>query len=109
MSRSYSFYVYILTNQQKSVLYTGVTNNLHERIITHWKGSGEPQTFTGRYRAHFLLYYEAHAHVDQAISREKEIKGWVRRKKCDLISGFNPEWKFLNEEVFGEWPPKYKL
>ena len=44
--------------------------------------------------------------INDAIAREKEIKGWLRIKKINLITNFNPEWKFLNEELLGEWPPK---
>jgi len=46
------------------------------------------------------LFYEAHQYIDQAIRREKEIKGWTRAKKCALINEVNPEWKFLNNEIF---------
>lgn len=105
MPRPFTFYVYILTNQQKTVLYTGVTNNLQLRLIEHWEHCGDSETFTGKYRAHYLLFYETHQYVDQAIKREKQIKGWSRMKKCNLISSFNPNWAFLNEELLGEWPP----
>jgi putative endonuclease len=102
---SQKFYVYILTNQNRTVLYTGVTNDLEQRIIEHYQNRGG-ESFTGRYFAHLLLFYEARKSINDAIDREKEIKGWVRKKKWALINEFNPEVKFLNEELFGQWPPR---
>ena len=102
---THKFYVYILTNFHKTVLYTGVTNNLEQRIIEHWQSRGNASTFVGKYHAFNLLFYEGYAYVNDAIYREKEIKGWRRSKKESLISDFNPDWKFLNGELFGNWPP----
>ena len=99
------YYVYILTNLNKSVLYTGVTNNLQRRIIEHWKERGSDVCFTSQYHVYYLLYYEHYQYIDQAIAREKEIKNWRREKKMKLIQNFNPALEFLNREVFGEWPP----
>ena len=100
------YYVYILTNYKKTVLYTGVTNNLEQRITEHYLDRGNAKTFTGKYNAFFLVYYECTQYINNAIAREKEIKGWNRKKKEELITSFNPAWKFLNHEVLGEWPPK---
>jgi putative endonuclease len=97
--------VYIVTNYKKTVLYTGVTNNLEQRIIEHYLDRGHTKTFTGRYNAFYLLYYECTQYVNNAIAREKEIKGWSKKKKIELINSFNPQWKFLNHELLGEWPP----
>jgi len=99
------YYVYILTNYQKTVLYTGVTNNLEQRIIEHYLDKGNTKTFTGKYNCFFLVYYECTQYINNAILREKEIKGWNRRKKDELIKTFNPSLKFLNHELLGEWPP----
>jgi putative endonuclease len=85
-------------------LYTGVTNNLEVRIIEHYSKAGNIKSFTGKYYAHFLLYYEDYKYVNEAIGREKEIKGWKRIKKEALIKSMNPEFKFLNIELFGKWP-----
>jgi putative endonuclease len=100
------FYVYILTNELKTVLYTGVTNNLQQRIIEHYEQRGSQTSFTGKYNAHYLVYYEAHRYIRKAIERETEIKAWGRKKKRQLIAEMNPEFEFLNTELFGEWPPK---
>jgi len=97
--------VYILTNVRKTVLYTGVTNDLEQRIVEHYIDRIGQKTFAGKYSCHFLLFYANYKYVNDAIAREKEIKGWVRIKKAKLITDFNPEWKFLNEELLGEWPP----
>jgi len=101
------YLVYILTNLQKTVLYTGVTNSLKDRIIEHYKQRSNPKSFTGKYRAHYLLYYESFEHIMDAIRREKQIKGWSRKRKMALINRLNPELKFLNEDLFGKWPPKH--
>ncbi len=98
------FWVYITTNYSKTVLYTGVTNSLVERLTEHYHSRQEGKTFTGKYKAFYLLFFEEYTYIDQAIKREKEIKGWVRQKKVNLIKEFNPEWKFLNDEIM-EWPP----
>ena len=104
----FRFYVYILTNYKKTVLYTGMTNNLEQRIVEHYLSRGNENSFTGKYQAYYLLYYESSKYINNTIAREKEIKGWSRSKKVELINSFNPEWKFLNEELFGQWPP-YEL
>lgn len=101
-----SYYIYILTNFTKPVLYTGITNNLPQRIIEHYLSKGNQKSFTGKYNVFYLLYYEDFKYVNDAIAREKEIKGWSRAKKLALIQSMNTEIKFLNTELFGEWPPK---
>src|SRR5438552_493082 len=100
------YIVYILTNKLRTVLYTGVTNSLKERIIEHFQNRGNSKTFAGKYHAHLLLYYESFDHITDAIMREKELKGWSRKKKMALINTLNPELKFLNESIFGSWPPE---
>lgn len=100
------YYVYILTNHQKTVLYTGVTNDLKQRVTEHYMNRGQKNSFTGLYHAYWLLYYEPHKYINNAIAREKEIKAWRREKKMQLIGEMNKELKFLNEEVFGKWPPE---
>ena len=86
-------------------MYTGVTNNLEERIIEHYKKE-KSTSFSSKYNCFYLLFYESFDYINNAIAREKEIKGWDRKKKLELIRSFNPEFKFLNKELFGEWPPK---
>ena len=100
----YSFHVYILTNSTKSVLYTGFTNDLPQRLTEHYINKGKEKTFAGRYHSYYLLFYEFHKYANNALAREKEIKGWTRAKKLDLIKSMNPELIFLNKEVM-EWPP----
>jgi len=99
------FYVYILTNKLKTVLYTGVTNNLSQRIQEHYLQRGQKTSFTARYHAYYLLYFEPHQYINNAIAREKEIKGWTREKKMKMINEMNPLLEFLNKEVFGTWRP----
>ena len=90
--RSYS--VYILTNRSKT-LYVGVTNNLHRRILEHKSGDGSE--FCRRYKIDRLVYYESFDDVVKAINREKQIKGWLRIKKIQLIVEMNPAWRDLSE------------
>jgi putative endonuclease len=93
------YYVYITTNQHRTVLYTGVTGYLQRRIDQHWYDAlYEGKHFAGKYQAFYLVYYEEYSNINTAIAREKEIKGWKREKKLMLIKSLNPEMKFLFEE-----------
>lgn len=92
------YFVYILTNFSKTVLYTGVTNDLRRRLFEHKEGVNK-KSFTTKYNCYYLIYWEKFNFVEQAIDREKQIKGMSRNKKELLINEFNSEWKFLNEEV----------
>ncbi|MFB9057046.1 GIY-YIG nuclease family protein [Mariniflexile ostreae] len=96
---THNYYVYIITNKTKSVIYTGVTNNLKERLYYHANPLPFSKAFTAKYRCFYLIYHEHFFNIDDAILREKQIKGWSRLKKETLISDFNPSWRFLNEEV----------
>ncbi|WP_340199352.1 GIY-YIG nuclease family protein [Ascidiimonas sp. W6] len=97
----YHAFVYIVTNKNKTVLYTGVTNNLSRRLEEHYKYSEHgSKSFTGRYNCYYLLYYEAFEGMEEAIKREKEIKKWRRDKKIRLIESINPQWEFLNNTIF---------
>jgi putative endonuclease len=101
-----SYYFYITTNPNRTVLYCGVTNNLPQRMVEHYLNRGNTKTFAGKYYCYFLIYYEEFMYVNDAIAREKEVKKWRREKKENLIRSFNKEWKFLNFELFDTWPPQ---
>jgi len=92
------YFVYILSNKSR-MLYVGVTNSLERRLFEH-RMKLVPG-FTERYGLTKLVYYESTGDVNSAIAREKQIKGWVRRKKVALIHSLNPEWKDLSSE----WTP----
>ena len=92
----YTFYVYILTNKNRTVLYTGVTNNLKLRLHQH-ENKFNPNSFTARSHAHFLIYFEKFGWIQLAIEREKEIKNLSREKKLNLIKELNPNLEFWNE------------
>jgi putative endonuclease len=95
------YYVYILTNRNKTTLYVGVTSRLQRRIAEHQMDSeNAKKSFAGKYNCYFLVYYEEFNDSRKAIEREKKIKKWRREKKNDLIAEFNPEWDFLNEGIF---------
>ena len=97
---THNYFVYITTNKSKRVLYTGVTNDLTNRLIEHEEESKHgKRSFAGRYRAYHLIYFEHFNYVMDAISREKQIKGGIRKRKEALINSFNPEWRFLSEEL----------
>ena len=97
--KNHNYFVYIITNPAKSVLYVGMTNDLVTRLEQHFEEKGRQKTFAGRYFCFNLIYYERHQYVQNAISREKEIKKWRREKKEALINAFNPEWEFLNDKM----------
>lgn len=91
----HTYYTYIITNKAKTVLYIGVTNNLRLRLQQHGEKLNT-NAFTSKYNIHFLLYYEKFTWVQQAITREKELKGWKRERKIELVKSINPELEFLN-------------
>ena len=93
-------YVYILTNTGRTVLYIGVTNDLLRRLYEHGTGRGNASKFTGRYQTDLLVYFELSPDPAQAISREKELKGWSRAKKDALILAFNPTWQAIDLETW---------
>lgn len=75
----HTYYVYIITNKTKTVLYTGVTNHLKTRLQQHHESIiKESNTFASRYNVHLLLHYEKYTWIQEAIAREKKIKGWRR-------------------------------
>lgn len=93
-----SYFVYIMTNRRRGVLYTGMTNDLHRRVYQHKnKLLGG---FTSRYNLVKLVYYEETNDVREAIGREKQIKGWLRAKKIALIESVNPDWNDLSSEWY---------
>jgi putative endonuclease len=96
MPKQGMFFVYISTNAAKTVLYVGITNDLCRRIAEHTSSKGNNSTFTGKYNVTYLIYYEEFESINDAISREKEIKGWRREKKERLIAKVNQEWKTLD-------------
>lgn len=96
---THNYYVYILTNRHKTVLYTGVTNNLKRRLVENRNPKAFSKAFTAKYKCFFLIYYEHFFDVETAIRKEKIIKGWSRKKKNDLTSAVNPDWRFLNDEI----------
>ncbi|MCI5579817.1 MAG: GIY-YIG nuclease family protein [Phocaeicola plebeius] len=98
MTNIHQYWVYILSNANRTVLYIGVTNDLYRRYCEH--KSGKIEGFSRRYRCHDLLYYESFQSIEEAIGREKSLKGWRREKKDALIRTTNPSLKDLSGEVF---------
>ncbi|AYN04938.1 GIY-YIG nuclease family protein [Flavobacterium sp. 140616W15] len=93
----HTYYIYIITNISKTVFYTGVTNNLRIRLSQHEENNAnENKTFASKYNVTYLLYYEKFTWIQEAIAREKEVKGWRREKKIELIKTMNPNLGFLN-------------
>jgi len=93
------YWVYMMTNRSKT-LYIGVTDDLVRRVYEH--KSKTIRGFTRRYNITKLVYYEMTSDVQAAIKREKQIKGWLRRKKMALIEALNPQWVDLSEEWFSD-------
>ncbi len=101
----HQFYTYILTNYSKTVLYTGTTNNLVHRLLQHYSNRGTKETFVGKYSCFYLVWYDLFPSMYEAIAAEKYIKGKTRKWKNSLIEERNYNWKFLNEDIVGVWPP----
>ncbi|MBK9196759.1 MAG: GIY-YIG nuclease family protein [Flavobacteriales bacterium] len=98
--RTFDFWIYVMTNPGMRVLYTGVTNDLVRRMAEHTEAAlNGSRTFTGKYNVRHVIYFEYFSHIDDAIGREKEIKGWGRKKKESLIAQANPSWIFLDEMI----------
>ena len=95
MDRQY--YVYIMTNKNNAVLYTGVTNDLKRRIYEHREKLIEG--FTKKYNINKLVYYEAFGDINNAILREKQIKGGSRDKKIKLVKAMNNSWLDLYDKI----------
>ncbi len=94
----HTYYVYIITNKFRSTYYIGVTNNLSIRLQQHKENIEKGnKTFASKYNIQFLVYYEKFTWIQLAIAREKELKGWRREKKLDLIRSFNENFEFLND------------
>ena len=94
-ARMNQYYVYVMANIPRT-LYVGVTNDLERRVSEHRQATFP--SFTGRYRLHRLVYFEATEDVIAAIAREKQIKGWLRHNKVALIEEMNPAWRDLAED-----------
>ena len=87
-----AYYVYIMTNQYRNVLYTGVTNDLARRVYEH-RNHLVKDSFTARYHVTKLVYFEATEDVKSALEREKQIKSWKRARKDALVESQNPTWE----------------
>lgn len=90
------YYVYLLTNWNDRVIYTGITNDLQRRLYEHKQELADG--FTKRYHVHKLVYFETTSDVRAAIEREKQIKSWSRASKNALVETTNPDWKDLSED-----------
>ena len=92
------YYVYILANATGTVVYTGVTNDVVRRVYEH-KHNTDPNSFTSQYAVHKLVYYETTSSRYEAISREKQIKSWNRKRKNELVESMNPKWEDLYDSI----------
>ena len=92
------YYVYLLTNEKGIVIYSGVTNDLLRRVYEH-KNHLDKGSFTAQYNIEKLVYYETTNDVESAIAREKQIKGWNRKRKNKLVESKNPDWKDLYDDL----------
>ena len=92
------YYVYMMTNSYRNMLYTGITNDLVRRVYEH-RHHLDKGSFTDRYNIEYLVYYESTTDVKAAIEREKQIKSWSRKKKDKLIATQNPNWADLYERI----------
>ena len=95
-----SGYVYIMTNKHNTTLYVGTTADLISRIYQH-KTKVTPKSFTARYNLTKLVYFEDCGSMENAIPREKQIKGGNTQNKIDLVNSINPNWEDLYESITG--------
>jgi len=93
----HKYWLYIVTNPNRSVLYIGVTNNLKLRLDQHYRNRGKRDSFAGKYYCHNLILFEEFNYINDAIAREKQLKKWSRSKKVWLIEKTNPNWEFRNK------------
>jgi putative endonuclease len=93
--------VYIMTNKQHTVLYTGVTSDIFARVWDH-KNKTHPNSFTAKYNCNKLVYYYFYSHIEEAIAAEKQIKSGNKQNKINLIVALNPEWKDLYDDLLNE-------
>jgi len=100
--REKHYYVYIMASLS-GTLYTGVTNSIRRRSYEHKCGDGS--NFTARYEVDRLVYYEVFQYVNNAIAREKQIKGWRRSRKASLIESQNPSWRDLSRDFGRQFQP----
>jgi putative endonuclease len=96
MDKLQRYYVYFVSNKNRTTFYVGVTNSLSRRANEHAEGHGSG--FTTKYNCHDLVYYERFRQIEEAIAREKQLKNWKREWKLDLIKSVNPELKTLEPE-----------
>ena len=89
-----TYFTYIMSSSNNSTLYIGVTNDLERRVAEHKSGSGS--VFTAKYHCHKLVYFESFSDIEQAIAREKQLKGWKRERKDALIDSVNKERRDLS-------------
>src|SRR5213594_414683 len=100
---SHRYYVYMMTDRHRSTLYTGITNDLQRRVYEH--KTKDLKAFTSKYYENHLVYFEETGDVQEAIAREKRIKGWTRTKKIALIESANPRWEDVSRASFDSSPP----
>lgn len=94
------FFVYILTNKNRTTLYIGITNDLKRRLEEH--RNKEIHGFTAQYNLNRLVYFETFSDPQSAIAREKQLKGWLRKKKIQIIEKQNPHWQDLSVSWFDD-------
>jgi putative endonuclease len=87
------YFVYIMTSNSLSTMYIGVTNDIDRRVFQHRTGQGSE--FAGKYRVTRLVYVEEYEDPTDAITREKQLKGWKRIRKNELVCAANPDWRDL--------------
>jgi putative endonuclease len=92
--KNHLYYVYVVTNKSNTALYIGVTSDLENRVWQHQEK--EYKGYTSKYQINKLVYFEEFQWIQDAIAREKQLKGGSRQKKIDLIVGMNPSWRDLS-------------
>jgi putative endonuclease len=104
MKKEHNYFVYILANKKEGLTYIGMTNGLFKRVSEH-KAKKDPKCFTARYNVVYLMYSENYKYVEDAISREKQLKNWKKQWKIELIEKENPTWRDLYNDMLYRYNP----
>jgi len=101
MYYEHHYYVYIMSNSKRAVFYIGACNDIVRRIIEHKNEIGS--VFTKKYKLKYLVFFEEYQYIQDAIQREKQLKGWLREKKIKLIKEDNPNMNDLSKELLEDF------
>ena len=102
------YFIYLITNNKRTVLFAGMTNDLGEELTSLYQKKGSKKSFPTKNNCYQLVYFEKSEVAHLALSRLKEMREMNRQEQENLIRSINPMWKFLNDQIT-KWPPKSRV